>query len=91
MSYFLAAFMVQAYIICDGSNIDSCGYSNWVEFEPSRYEFADKSECVDAAHEYAKQFRDMHKKTMTIMYTIPACPEYEQKNEPLAFDDDIVG
>jgi len=91
LNYFLAAFMVQAYIVCDDSNIDPCGYTSWVEFEPSRYEYEVKSECVDAAHDFAKQYRDRHKKTMNIMYTIPACPEYEHKTEPKAYENDIVG
>lgn len=91
MTYYLAAFMIQAYIICDGSNIDNCGYSSWIEYEPSEYQFSEKSECVDTAHAYAKQFRVRHKKTMNIVYTLPACPEYEHKIEPHAFEHDIVG
>ncbi len=91
MTYYLAAFMIQAYIICDGTNIDRCGFSNWVEYEPSQYQYSVKSECVDAAHAYAKQFRSTHKKTMNIMYTLPACPEFEHEIEPQAFDADIVG
>jgi len=83
--------MIQAYIVCDGTNTGSCGFSSWVEFEPSRYEYSEKSECVDAAHAYAKQFRDRHKKTMNIMYTLPACPKHRYKIEPQAFDEDYVG
>ncbi len=91
MTYYLAAFMLQAYIVCTDSNIDKCGYSSWVEFEPARFEFSRKSDCMAAAEEFARRYRVQHKKTMQISYTLPACPEYQHKLGPQAFDDSVVG
>ncbi|OED40356.1 hypothetical protein AB833_12180 [Chromatiales bacterium (ex Bugula neritina AB1)] len=91
MSYFLAAFMLQAYIVCTEETLDHCGYSSWVEFEPSRYPFNSKSDCITAATAFAKHYREQHKKTMTIVYTLPACPEYEHKLGPQAFEGSVTG
>ena len=91
LNYYLAAFMLKAYIICDGNNYDKCGFASWIEFEPVRYQYESKTACMEAAEAYQKQYRSMHKKRMNIVYTIAACPGYRYEIEPQAFEGSDIG